>query len=302
MLRSLPILLAALLACSSAHAQELRARVTVNAPQLTLIDPAVMEEFEENVRDFLNNTRFTDEEYEDFERIECNFTFSLAEGAELSETSFNAQLLVQSTRPVYGADYQSTLINFLDDPALIEYEQYQPLEFNEGQFTSSLVSLLTFYANVIIGMDKDSFAPMSGEPYFRAAEAVVTALPSGVANRDNGWTNEAFRGTRFRLLQEILNPRARPYRQLLYDYHRLGLDMMAADPVAGRAVMGAALANLESVHADVPNSVLIPNFSAAKQQELLEVYADAPAAERQAAYQILSTVDPGNINKFRALR
>lgn len=291
-----------LTALAPAAAQELRARVTVNAPQLTLIPPEVIGEFEENVRDFLNQTRFTDDEYEDFERIECNFTFSIGGGGEISETRFNAQLLVQSTRPVYGADYQTTLINYLDDPVLVEYEQYQPLEYNGDQFTSSLVALLSFYAHVVIGMDKDSFAPLAGEELYRRAEAIVSAIPAGVVAQDAGWTNESGRGTRYRLLLDLLNPRARPYRQMLYDYHRLGLDAMAADPVAGRAVLGESLTNLEDVHSDIPNTALITNFSAAKSQELLEVYAQAPQAERQAAYKVLSSVDPGNINRFRALR
>ena len=299
---SLLTLVASLAALAPAAAQELRAQVTVNAPQLTIIPPEVIQEFEENVEQFLNQTRFTDEEYEDFERIGCNFTFSIGAGGELSETRFNAQLLVQSTRPVYGADYQTTLMNFQDDPALVQYEQYQPIEYNGDVFTSSLAALLSFYANVIIGMDKDSFSPMGGEQYYRRAESIVATLPGGVVSEDQGWTNEAGRNTRYRLLLELLNPRARPYRQMLYDYHRLGLDVMAADPVAGRAVLGASLTGLESVHSDIPNTVLIPIFSAAKSQELLEVYAVAPQAERQAAYKVLSSVDPGNINKFRALR
>jgi len=282
------------------HAQELNSIVTVNAPQLTIIDPAVIQEFEESVQSFLNQTQFTDETYERDERITANFTFSIT--TETSESEFVAELLVQSARPVYGSDYQTTLINYLDRPATIQYEQYQPLEFSQNTFTSSIVALLTFYANIIIGMDKDSFAPMAGERYFRNAEQILSTIPPAIQNRDKGWSNSGSQRSRYRLLQEILNPRARPYRQMVYDYHRQGIDIMASDAVAGRAVMGTAMENLRKIRSDVPNSILLSNWSAAKTQELLDVFLPAPPAERKAAYQVLATIDPSNIGKFRALR
>jgi len=281
-------------------AQELRAIVTINAPQLTIIDRKVINEFETVVTDYLNNTRFTDEFYEPEERISCNFTFSIT--SETNEREFNADLLIQASRPVYGSDYSTTLINYLDKPAKIQYEQYQPIEFAKNSFTSSLSSLLTFYANLIIGLDKDSFAPMAGEPFYREAEQVVNLLPSGVVGNDNGWTNSGGQRSRFRLMQELLNPRARPYRQLSYQYHRKGLDVMSSDAVAGRTVMAKGLENLRDVHSDIPNSLLINIFTASKEQELIDVFSASPPAERKAVYQVLSTVDPAKLNKFRVLR
>ena len=164
------------------------------------------------------------------------------------------------------------------------------------------MSFLNFYAYIIIGMDKDSFAPMGGTDYFRAAEATVTILPPAVINSDKEWTNRGRQRSRFRLLQELLNPRARPYRQMMYDYHRQGIDMMAQDPVAGRAVMSIAMEKLKEVRSDVPNSILLANFSSAKTQEVVDVFLASPPTERKAAYTVMSTIDPANINKFRVLR
>jgi len=284
----------------SVQAQELRATVTINAPQLTIIDRKVITEFETVVTDYLNNTRFTDEIYEDEERISCNFTFSIV--SETNEREFNAELLIQSSRPVYGSDYSTTLINYLDKPAKIQYEQFQPIEFAKNSFTSSLSSLLTFYANIIIGLDKDSFAPMAGESFYREAENVVNLLPSSVTGNDKDWTNSGGQRSRFRLMQELLNPRARPYRQMSYQYHRKGLDVMAGDAVAGRTVMAKSMENLRDVHSDIPNSLLINIFTASKSQELIDVFIASPPAERKGVYQILSTVDPAKLNKFRTLR
>jgi len=284
----------------SVQAQELRATVTINAPQLTIIDRKVITEFETVVTDYLNNTRFTDEIYENEERISCNFTFSIV--SETNEREFNAELLIQSSRPVYGSDYSTTLINYLDKPAKIQYEQFQPIEFAKNSFTSSLSSLLTFYANILIGLDKDSFAPMAGEPFYREAENVVNLLPSSVTGNDKDWTNSGSQRSRFRLMQELLNPRARPYRQMSYQYHRKGLDVMAGDAVAGRTVMAKSMENLRDVHSDIPNSLLINIFTASKEQELIDVFIASPPTERKGVYQILSTVDPAKLNKFRTLR
>jgi len=282
------------------QAQELRATVTVNAPQLTIIDRKVIDEFETVVTDYLNNTRFTDEVYERDERIECNFTFSIS--SEKNEREFTAELLIQASRPVYGSDYSTTLINYLDKPAKIQYEQFQPIEFAQNSFTSSLSSLLTFYAYLVIGLDSDPFAPRAGEPYFREAENIVNLLPSGVTGNDKEWTNSGGQRSRFRLMQELLNPRARPYRQMAYQYHRKGLDVMANDAVAGRTVMAQSIENLRDVHSDIPNSLLINIFTASKSQELIDVFVASPPAERKAVYQVLSTVDPAKLNKFRTLR
>ena len=288
------------MAISQVEAQELKANVTVNAPQLTIIDRRVMDEFETVVSDYLNNTRFTDEVYEPEERIACNVTFTVS--SETNEREFTVELLIQASRPVFGSDYSTTLINYLDKPARIQYEQYQPIEFAQNSFTSSLSSLLTFYAYIIIGMDKDSFSPMGGETYFREAENIVNLLPNNVTASDRDWTNSGSQRSRFRLLQEILNPRARPYRQMIYQYHRKGLDVMSSDPVAGRTVMAQSMENLRDVHSDIPNSLLINNFTASKSQEIVDVFVVAPQTQRTGLYQLLSTVDPSKLGTFRDLR
>ena len=299
-LRFLFLLATALLALGRADAQELRATVTVNAPNLTIIDRRVMDEFENVVRDFLNGTQFTDERYEDNERIECNFTFTVT--LERDERVFETDLLIQSSRPVFGTDYQSTILNFVDSRPVIEYEQFQPLDYSRNNFTSSLVALLSFHAHLIIASDKDTFAPVSGESTIRAAESILVQVPSATQGLDPGWTAKGSQRSRFRLLQEYLNPRARTYRQALYDYHLRGLDLMSTDPIAGRTTMARSLASLEKVRSDIPNSILLSIFSAAKSQELLEVFTPAPPPERQGVFTVMAAIDPSNVNRLRALR
>ncbi len=288
-----------LTAASQLRAQELRATVTVNAPELKIIDRTVIKEFENVVREFLNQTQFTQERYENEERIDCNFTFTI--NREISPSSFEVDLLVQSSRPVFGSDYKTTLINFSDQNTIIQYEQYQPLDYSEQSFTTSLVALLSFHALVIIGTDKDSFAPLAGTPFYAAADQIVATVPNNVTTTDPGWGITRQR-SRFNLLREYQNPRARTYRQLLYDYHRRGLDVMASDPIAGRTVMARSLASLEKVRSDIPNSLLLSVFSSSKTEELLSVFTPAPPAERQGVYAVMTSIDPINVTKLRSIR
>ena len=285
---------------ASARAQELRATVTVNAPNLTIIDRKVMDEFETVVREFLNQTQFTDYTYEDTERIECNFTFTVQ--SERDERIFETDLLVQSSRPVYGTDYVTTVLNYADGRGIIEYEQYQPLIYSRDAFTSSLVSLLAFHAHVVIAADRDTFEPFGGETTLRQAENILVQVSPAAQSLDRDWTSTGGQRSRFRLMQEWLNPRARLFRQALYDYHRRGLDLMGTDAIAGRTTMARSLTSLERVRTNIPNSLLLSIFSAAKTQELVEVFSASPPPERASVYQVMTAIDPANINRLRAIR
>jgi len=54
----------------SVTAQDLNITVSVVAPNITATDPKVFADLEQNISEFLNNTRWTNDEFEDFEKIE----------------------------------------------------------------------------------------------------------------------------------------------------------------------------------------------------------------------------------------
>ncbi len=281
------------------RAQELRAVITVNSGNASTIPPESIKEFEQTVQSFFNDTRFTDVEYEEDERIDCNITFTITED---SENQFVADVLVQQSRPVYGSDYQTTLFNYLDKGTVVIYQQFGNIEFSRENYTSAVSSLLTFYAYLFIANDMDTFSPFGGEEYYKLAELVMNNVPNDVSAVDKAWNNNSNPRSRFSLLQELRNPRARPYRQMMYDYHRLGLDVMGGDAVAGRAVMAKSLEQLNEVRSDIPNSALLSIFSSSKAQEIVDVFVAAPQNEKQIAYSVMAAIDPANINKFSAIR
>ena len=47
------------------------------------------------------------------------------------------------------------------------------MNFNPNSFDSNLISSLAFYANMIIGLDADTFSASGGTKYFQKAQEIV---------------------------------------------------------------------------------------------------------------------------------
>ena len=174
------ILLAlALLLTSLTHAQELNLTVKVNTQQLQLVDPSVFVTLEQSIAEFLSQ-KWTNDVYNVDERIDCNFILTLTK--ETSATSFEVTLAVQSSRPIYGTDQSTPLLNTIDNNVAFDYEQYQPLQFSENRFENNITSVLAFYVNIVLGMDYDSFSPLGGRSTTRKRRKLSTTyLPACTA-------------------------------------------------------------------------------------------------------------------------
>ncbi len=281
-------------------AQELNVTVRINTPKLQLTDPAVFETLEQTIRDFMNNQRWTDDVYAEEERIKVDIVMTISE--ERSATSFKAELAIQAGRPVYGSTYETPLLSHLDKDVTFTYEQFQPLEFSQNSFNDNLSSILSFYAYLIIGLDGDSFAPFGGEPWFQKAYDILNAVPPGVAASNPGWRSLDGNRNRYWIIENLLNPRMRPFRQAWYDYHRLGLDIMHQDPVAGRNVILQALQAIADAARSYPNAMIIQMFANAKSNEIVEIFKPASPAEKVTLRQAMTRIDPANAAKYRNLR
>ena len=193
--------------------------------------------------------------------------------AELSQTRFGADFAIQSTRPVYGSNYKTPILTHVDKDFVFDYEQFAPINFSETTFNSNLSSLLTYYAYMILGMDADSFAPYGGESYYQQAQQVINTIPQNLDdNLKKGWRSIDSRRNRYWLLDNLLAPRARDFRQAWYDYHRQGLDLMYSNVVAGRAIISETIKTVGSVNRDLPNSMILQVFSNTKAGELVEIF------------------------------
>ena len=291
------------IAFSPLHAQgELNATVRVNTPQLQKTDRKVFDQLEASLRDFLNNTKWTSDNFEPEERIKCNFILTISK--ELDNNVFEAEMAIQSTRPVYGSGYETALISHLDKDIIFAYEQNQPIEFlRDATDNQNLPVLFAFYAYIILGMDYDSFSLYGGEPYFATAEKIVTNIQNSNTNAAPGWrpADGGKNRSRYWIMENLLNPRVKPFRSATYSYYSKGLDVFMSNPEQAKTAILQALEDIDKVSVAYINSMIVQMFSYAKKDELVEMWKIAPKAQKDRVVQIMTRVDPANSQRYREI-
>ena len=292
--------LIALLFFGFAQAQELEVNVSVNTPALQMADPKVFQDLKVAIQAFMNNQKWTNDTYEQEERIQVSLALTVKQ--EFSANSFGGELAIQAVRPVYGSSYGTPLISHLDGDVTFTYDQFQPLEFSENNFNDNLSSILSFYAYIIVGLDNDSFSPFGGDNAFQSAQDVLNAIPQSVTASNKGWRSLDGNRNRYWIIENILSPRVRDFRQAYYDYHRQALDIMHEDVNGGRVLMLKAIEDVGQVNQAYPNSMIVQMFTNAKSNEIVEIFKQGTPTEKSRIVQSMSRIDAANASKYRAIR
>jgi len=270
-MRKILLLVLFMLSALPGIAQQLNAEVVVNAEQTGQANLSVFKTLERSLNEFINQTTWTDRAFQDHERINCSMfiTINSFEGE-----SFNGTIQIQSSRPVYGTSMITPVFNFNDEQFSFDYREYEPLNYSQNSYTGNLVSVISFYVYTILGLDADTFAPMGGTAYFEEANRVVTTAQQG---NSQGWTGADGQRSRFRLNADLLANTYGEYREALYDYHRLGLDVMHVDVLAGKTAIAGSLNKLEVMNDRRNNSLLLRAFFDSKADEISNIYSGGPA-------------------------
>lgn len=301
--KRLPLFLSFLLSLAywtNGHAQELKAEVTVSTPKLQTTDPAVFKTLEKDLREFLNQERWTNDEYKPHERIDCNFSVNIT--AELGGNAFSADIAIKAIRPVYGSEYRTVLINHVDRDIIFNYQEFQPFENGTEFFKDNLSAVFSFYSQWILGMDAESFTPGGGDPYFRIAQNIINQVPTAVSEADKGWQSLNRKTTRYWIMENLLSPRFTSFREAWYNYHRKSLDIMYANPEQAVATMVEALKEVEKTNVSYPNSIGIIMFISTKSEEIVEIMKNANRTQKNTVYDIMRKLDPANSGKYNAIR
>ena len=282
--------------------QELQARITINTSRLsTPADKKAFQTLQASLANFLNNRKWTNETFQQNEKIVCNFLLNISEA--VGGNVYKATLMVQAARPVYNTSYESPLINFQDEGLTFYYVEYQPVEFNENRVSgsnplaSNLTATLAYYVYIILGLDFDSFSLRGGDPYYQKAQNIVNNSPEG---RDiTGW--KAFDGLRNRywLMENLTNNRYALVHDAIYSYYRLGLDLMYENENEARNGILNTLNLLNTLNNDIPNTMIVQFFFQGKSVELSRVFKKATPQEKQRAREILVKLDISNANFYR---
>ena len=283
----------------SSFCQELNCRVIINADQVQTTERSIFADMETAFAQFLNDRKWTDDEYLPEERINCNFIRTL----DPNETQpglgkFGASVQILSSRPVYGTDYETVVFNFADRDWMFEYFQSQPLQFNESAFLNNITSLLAYYAYVIIGVDYDTFSEMGGTRYFQMAnQVVINAQQSGYP----GWQQFNSIRNRYWLTENLLSTTFEPVRKGYYSYHIKGLDIFIDKPEEARASVLTSLKGLRTANQSRPRSILIISFLDAKAEEITQIFSEGNPSQQREAYEILTALDPSRSDTFRSI-
>ena len=276
-------------------AQELNCRVQINTDQIGGTDKAVYESFKNNLTEFLNTQHWTELTFGRQEKIDCGFMFIFQKTEDNVHT---VELQIQSRRPVFNASYVSPILN-LRQSLEFEYQEGQTLEYNPNNISDNLTATIVFWVYFIMGMDFDTFSPKGGEFFFQQAQHIVTQAQGSLG--DN-WKAHADDNNCWSWMDAITNETQQVYRQLAYQYHRLGLDMMYDNMEEARATVGKALTLLETIKNNDARSPLLSNFSDAKLDEVIQIYSKAPQKEKDAIYDLLVQLYPGQSGRIEAIK
>jgi hypothetical protein len=268
------------------------AKVEVNSTE-----QEILKQLKQSVYDFMNDTKWTEDNFKTEERINCNIQIQIR--TIPSTGNYTGYIQVQSNRPAFNSNYNSVLFNFQDDDVAFSFSRNAVLLYNENQFKDNLTSILSFYAYFLLGMDYDSFSLKGGTPYFMQAQQIVT---NAQVSNAKGWrANESGKRNRYWLVENILQPAFEPVRECNYMYHRKGIDMLYENKVAGKKAMFDALNKLTPVVQRNPNNLNTLNFLYSKIQEFKNVLSDSETKEKTDFVNLLKKLDSGNSSLYQEI-
>jgi hypothetical protein len=301
-MRKLFFLLLFVAVAAIAQAQELKATISIVSNQVgTSVNPGVFRTLQTALNNFINNRKWTADNFLPNEKIDCNFLLNLEPTSETNV--YNASLTIQAARPIFNTSYLSPIINFRDESVSFKYVEFQQLDFNENRVSgsdaqvSNLTAVFAYYVYLILAFDYDSFSQHGGDIYFQKAQNIVNNAPDG--RGISGW--KAFDGVRNRywLVENMLNSRYTIMHDVYYNYYRLGLDKFYEDENAARGEVMNVLNLLNNFNTENPNKMINQFFFQGKSTELIKLFSKAPQQDKIRASELLQQMDVTNANKYK---
>ena len=280
------------------QAQELNATVTVNSDRISGTNKNVFQTLERALYQFINGERWSSTTFSFNERIDCTFSVTVLEYTPESG-DFKAELFVQARRPVYNSSYITPLLNFRDTNVEFKYTENAPLEITQSLTDNNLVAIVMYYCNMILALDFDSFSPLGGGVFYREAQArAVDMQTTGFA----GWSAFNDNKSRTAIANVYLNESVRPFREFWYNYHRKGLDEMAANPDRARTTILNSLSVLKDIRGVRDAETLLQMFADCKLDEIVAIASKATAEEKKSTYDLLRSIYPAMSTQLEPLK
>lgn len=281
------VLFFTLFSCSL-FSQELNCTVKVNYQELGNTNLTIFKTLEKSLAEFINKTNWSDKVYKPRERIDCSMFINIS---SYGGDQFSATIQVQSSRPVYNSLYSSPVFNFNDKEFNFTYTEFQLLTYNQNVYDSNLISVIAFYANMIIGIDGDTFSELGGTQAYQNAQEIVSVAQ---ASNAKGWNQNESRQNRYFLVNDMLSTTFSPIREALFNYHYNGLDKMSEDLKTGKENIKEAIMSIKKVNDVRPNAFLTRVFFDAKLDEIQSVFSGGPKMNVSDLIDNLNRFSPTN--------
>lgn len=289
----LAILFAFSLMTLNVTAQELNFTVQINTAQVSGTDQRLYESLKESIVTFMNQRIWTNIKFEENERIEGSMVLVVK---NRDGNTIDGEMNVVMRRPVYKSNYNSPLLNIVDNDISFSYIDGQPLDFNENSFMSNLTSILAYYGYYCLGIYFDTFGQNGGDEMFTMCDQIVTQAQNAA---EGGWKAFDSYKNRYWLLDSYTNPAYRTLRQFMYEYHRLGLDVMGSGKIDnGRATITKTLEYVKTAYTAKSNLYFIQILNDSKRDEWKNIYSDGPQQEKTKAINILRDIDPAHAEEY----
>lgn len=278
------------------NAQQLNCTVEINTDKVATTNNQIFKNLQVAISDFINKTDFTGEALKQHEKISCSMVIIIN---SFENNNFSASIQVQSSRPVFNSTYSTPVFNFNDNDFSFRYTEFENLIFNPATFESNLVSMLSFYSYIILGLDADTYRLNGGRDWLDLALQIQTAAQQGGYR---GWSQSDGNQNRFFLINDILSGTFQPYRDALYAYHRNGLDTMTEDIKIAKENIIGAVEILSSIYSSRPNAFLTRLFFDAKADEIVSVLSGGPNMDIRNFVDKLNRISPINSSKWATIR
>ncbi|MBC7524563.1 MAG: DUF4835 family protein [Flavobacterium sp.] len=277
--------------------QELNCKVIVDYSKLSATtNTQVFKTLEKSLNDFVNKTTWTEKNYKDNEKINCNFFISVS---GYDSNQFEASIQVESSRPTFNSTYSSPILNINDKDFNFQYTEFEGLTYSPNSFDSNLISVLAFYCNIIIGVDAETFALGSGDTYFENAQN-ITSLASTSSYK--GWTQGDKTVNRYYLINDLMSNSFKPYKEAMYAYQYLGLDTMNSNLLSSKTEVKKAILIMDKVFAVRPSAYLLRIFFDAKADEIVSIFSGGPSVPVADLVDTLNKISPTNSSKWSNIK
>tara|TARA_B110000438_G_scaffold39778_1_gene39686 strand:- start:4138 stop:5031 length:894 start_codon:yes stop_codon:yes gene_type:complete len=279
--------------------QEINCKVFVNSDMINQTNKSIFSNLEKSITTFINSNSWSDKSFLNHEKIDLNLLITVN---SYSNNKFIANFEFQSLRPVLNSTYQTPIFNFIDKNVEFTFEEFETLLLVENKFQSDIVSLLSYYINIVYGIDQDTFIKSSGTLFYNKAQQILNLASQNGTSSTWQSSNSGGRINKFWLIENLNSSNSKEFRDVLYSYHANGLDLMYDDVLLSKQNISSSIISLDRMNRRVPNSLLLRMFFETKSDEISDIFSGGIDYDTTNLYSQLNRMAPFFSNKWNNIR